>query len=80
MSVEPKIHQKIFLKDLVENDASRRKFDSAVSYGEAMSEESSTICLSKSVLKHVKAVPMPDGLADDIDKRDAYGSPACASR
>ncbi len=37
-----------------------------------MSEESSEMCLSKSPNKHnrlfMKAVPMPDGLAEDIDK------------
>ena len=37
-----------------------------------MSEESSEMCLSKSPNKHnrlfMKAVPMPDGLPEDIDK------------
>jgi elongation factor 2 len=39
---------------------------------ETVSEESSEMCLSKSRNKHnrlfMKAVPMPDGLAEDIDK------------
>merc|ERR1712066_240764 len=39
--------------------------------GETVSEESSMMCLSKSPNKHnrlfMKAVPMPDGLAEDID-------------
>merc|ERR1712003_476289 len=44
------------------------------SYRETVSEESSIMCLSKSPNKHnrlfMKAVPMPDGLAEDIDKGD----------
>merc|ERR1712045_321551 len=48
-----------------------KKSDPVVSYRETVSEESSIMCLSKSPNKHnrlfVKAVPMPDGLAEDID-------------
>merc|ERR1719341_1665496 len=42
-----------------------------VSYRETVSEESSITCLSKSPNKHnrlfMKAVPMPDGLSEDIE-------------
>ena len=42
------------------------------SYRETVTEESSQMCLSKSPNKHnrlfMKAVHMPDGLAEDIDK------------
>merc|ERR1719157_148182 len=45
--------------------------DPVVSYRETVTEESSIMCLSKSPNKHnrlfMKAVPMPDGLAEDID-------------
>merc|ERR1711881_670252 len=48
-----------------------KKSDPVVSYRETVSEESSMMCLSKSPNKHnrlfMKAVPMPDGLAEDID-------------
>lgn len=46
--------------------------DPVVSYRETVSEESTQMCLSKSPNKHnrlfMKAVNMPDGLAEDIDK------------
>merc|ERR1712210_154600 len=46
--------------------------DPVVSYRETVSEESNIMCLSKSPNKHnrifMRAVPMPDGLAEDIDK------------
>lgn len=49
-----------------------KKSDPVVSYRETVSEESDQVCLSKSPNKHnrlyMKAVPMPDGLAEDIDK------------
>ena len=49
-----------------------KKSDPVVSYRETVSEESNQMCLSKSPNKHnrlfMKAVPMPDGLAEDIDK------------
>merc|ERR1719293_636137 len=55
------LHLEISLKDS----------DPVVSYRETVSEESSIMCLSKSPNKHnrlfMKAVPMPDGLAEDID-------------
>lgn len=42
-----------------------------MSYRETVSEESDTLCLSKSPNKHnrlfMKAQPMPDGLPEDID-------------
>merc|ERR1712071_604180 len=48
-----------------------KKSDPVVSYRETVSEDSDQVCLSKSPNKHnrlyMKAVPMPDGLADDID-------------
>ena len=41
-------------------------------FRETVSEESNIMCLSKSPNKHnrifMRAVPMPDGLAEDIDK------------
>jgi len=43
-----------------------------VSYRETVAEESDIVCLSKSPNKHnrlfMKACPMPDGMADDIEK------------
>merc|ERR1711934_1087903 len=49
-----------------------KKSDPVVSYRETVSEESSQMCLSKSPNKHnrlfMRAAPMPDGLAEDIDK------------
>merc|ERR1711937_878124 len=68
------LHLEICLKDLEEDHAQipLKKSDPVVSYRETVSEESSMMCLSKSPNKHnrlfVKAVPMPDGLAEDIDK------------
>merc|ERR1712106_654530 len=67
------LHLEICLKDLEEDHACVPivKSDPAVSYRETVSEESSIMCLSKSPNKHnrlfMKAVPMPDGLAEDID-------------
>lgn len=67
------LHLEICLKDLEEDHAQipLKKSDPVVSYRETVSEESSQMCLSKSPNKHnrlfMKAVPMPDGLADDID-------------
>merc|ERR1711942_276937 len=67
------LHLEICLKDLEEDHAGIpiKKSDPVVSYRETVSEESSIMCLSKSPNKHnrlfVKAVPMPDGLAEDID-------------
>jgi len=66
----------ICLKDLEEDHACIpiKKSDPVVSYRETVSEESDQMCLSKSPNKHnrlfMKAVPMPDGLAEDIDKGD----------
>uniref|UniRef100_A0A673KJZ0 Elongation factor 2 n=1 Tax=Sinocyclocheilus rhinocerous TaxID=307959 RepID=A0A673KJZ0_9TELE len=52
----------------------RLKSDPVVSYRETVSEESDQVCLSKSPNKHnrlyMKARPLPDGLAEDIDKGD----------
>lgn len=70
------LHLEICLKDLEEDHACipLKKSDPVVSYRETVSEESSITCLSKSPNKHnrlfMKAVPMPDGLAEDIDKGD----------
>jgi len=67
------LHLEICLKDLEEDHACipLKKSDPVVSYRETVSEESDQVCLSKSPNKHnrlyMKAVPMPDGLADDID-------------
>jgi len=70
------LHLEICLKDLEEDHAQIpiKKSDPVVSYRETVSEESSEMCLSKSPNKHnrlfMKAVPMPDGLAEDIDRGD----------
>lgn len=68
------LHLEICLKDLEEDHACIpiKVSEPVVSYRETVSEESDRVCLSKSPNKHnrlyMKAVPMPDGLADDIDK------------
>merc|ERR1712055_449683 len=68
------LHLEICLKDLEEDHAGipLKKSDPVVSYRETVSEESSEVCLSKSPNKHnrlyMTAKPMPDGLAEDIDK------------
>jgi len=70
------LHLEICLKDLEEDHAQipLKKSDPVVSYRETVSEESNIMCLSKSPNKHnrlfMRAVPMPDGLAEDIDKGD----------
>merc|ERR1712156_384816 len=70
------LHLEICLKDLEEDHACipLKKSDPVVSYRETVSEESSIMCLSKSPNKHnrlfMKAVPMPDGLSEDIDNGD----------
>jgi len=67
------LHLEICLKDLEEDHACipLKKSDPVVSYRETVSEESSIMCLSKSPNKHnrlfMKACPMPDGLAEDIE-------------
>lgn len=68
------LHLEICLKDLEEDHACipLKKTDPVVSYRESVSEESTIVCLSKSPNKHnrlhMKAAPMPDGLAEDIDR------------
>merc|ERR1719437_152166 len=70
------LHLEICLKDLEEDHAQipLKKSDPVVSYRETVSEESNQMCLSKSPNKHnrlfMKAAPLPDGLAEDIDKGD----------
>jgi elongation factor 2 len=67
------LHLEICLKDLEEDHAGipLKKTDPVVSYRESVSEESDILCLSKSPNKHnrlfMKAVPMSEGLAEDID-------------
>lgn len=67
------LHLEICLKDLEEDHACIpiKKSDPVVSYRETVSEESDQMCLSKSPNKHnrlfMRAVNMPDGLAEDID-------------
>jgi len=67
------LHLEICLKDLEEDHAQipLKKSDPVVSYRETVSEVSNQMCLSKSPNKHnrlfMKAEPMPDGLAEDID-------------
>jgi len=70
------LHLEICLKDLEEDHACIpiKVSDPVVSYRETVVDESSEVCLSKSPNKHnrlyMKAVPMPDGLPDDIDKNE----------
>merc|ERR1712227_783304 len=67
------LHLEICLKDLEEDHAQipLKKSDPVVSYRETVSEESSQMCLSKSPNKHnrlfMRAAPLPDGLADEIE-------------
>lgn len=67
------LHLEICLKDLEEDHAQipLKKSDPVVSYRETVTEPSSIMCLSKSPNKHnrlfMRAEPMPDGLAEDID-------------
>merc|ERR1712198_108900 len=67
------LHLEICLKDLEEDHAGipLKKSDPVVSYRETVQSESDRMCLSKSPNKHnrlfMKAQPMPDGLAEDID-------------
>jgi elongation factor 2 len=68
------LHLEICLKDLEEDHACIpiKVSDPVVAYRETVIDESTEMCLSKSPNKHnrlfMKAVPMPDGLPDDIDK------------
>jgi elongation factor 2 len=70
------LHLEICLKDLEEDHACIpiKVSDPVVSYRETVIDESNVMCLSKSPNKHnrlfMKAVPMPDGLPDDIDKNE----------
>jgi len=70
------LHLEICLKDLEEDHACIpiKKSDPVVSYRETVIDESDRMCLSKSPNKHnrlyMKAVPMPDGLPEDIDKNE----------
>ena len=67
------LHLEICLKDLEEDHACVPivKSDPVVSYRETIIAESDRMCLSKSPNKHnrlfMKAQPMPEGLADDIE-------------
>jgi elongation factor 2 len=70
------LHLEICLKDLEEDHAGIpiTRSDPVVSYRETVETESSEMCLSKSPNKHnrlfMKALPMEDGLAEDIEKGD----------
>jgi len=70
------LHLEICLKDLEEDHANipLKKSDPVVSYRETVQEESRIMCLSKSPNKHnrlfMRCLPMPDGLAEDIDNGD----------
>ena len=67
------LHLEMCLKDLEEDHTCipLKKCDPVVSYTETVSEESSIMCLSKSPNKHnrlfMRAAPMPEGLAEDIE-------------
>jgi elongation factor 2 len=68
------LHLEICLKDLEEDHACIpiKVSDPVVSYRETVAEESDQVCLSKSPNKHnrlyMKALPMPEGLPEDIEK------------
>jgi len=70
------LHLEICLKDLEEDHAQIpiKTSDPVVTYRETVSEESGITCLSKSPNKHnrlyMKALPMSEGLPEDIDKGD----------
>merc|ERR1711923_207776 len=70
------LHLEICLKDLEEDHAGIpiKTGDPVVSYRETVAELSDIMCLSKSPNKHnrlfMKAAPLPDGLAEAIDKGD----------
>merc|ERR1712062_662613 len=70
------LHLEICLKDLEEDHAGIpiKQSDPVVSYRETVTEESSIMCLSKSPNKHnrlfMKAAPLPDGVAEAIEKGD----------
>ena len=70
------LHLEICLKDLEEDHAQIpiKTSDPVVSYRETVTEESGIMCLSKSPNKHnrlfMKATPLQDGVAEDIDKGD----------
>jgi len=70
------LHLEICLKDLEEDHAQIPliKSDPVVSYRETVDGESSEMCLSKSPNKHnrlyMKAQPLPEGFAEDVDKGD----------
>merc|ERR1712200_168994 len=70
------LHLEICLKDLEEDHACIPivKTDPVVSYRETVTEESAVMCLSKSPNKHnrlyMKAAPLPDGVAEAIEKGD----------
>ncbi|EDW00586.1 eukaryotic translation elongation factor 2 [Drosophila grimshawi] len=67
------LHLEICIKDLEEDHACipLKTSDPLVSYRETVLEESNQLCLSKSRNKHnrltMKALPMPEGLPEDID-------------
>jgi len=70
------LHLEICLKDLEEDHAGipLKKADPVVSYRETVDEPSDRMCLSKSPNKHnrlfMKARPLTEELAEDIDKGD----------
>jgi len=70
------LHLEICLKDLEEDHAGipLKTGDPVVSYRETVIEESQIMCLSKSPNKHnrlfMKAAPLPDGVAEAIEKGD----------
>merc|ERR1712213_170177 len=70
------LHLEICLKDLEEDHAGIpiKQSDPVVSYRETVTEESNIMCLSKSPNKHnrlfMKAAPLPDGVAEAIEKGD----------
>jgi elongation factor 2 len=74
------------LKDLEEDHACIpiKKSDPVVSYRETAQAESSIMCLAKSANKHnrifMKCSPMPEGLADEIEKGEITDRDEAKSR
>lgn len=80
------LHLEICLKDLEEDHAGvpLKMSDPVVSYRETVSQPSTEICLSKSANKHnriyVTAQPLPEGLAEAIERGEVNATDEFKSR
>ncbi|XP_002736742.1 elongation factor 2b-like [Saccoglossus kowalevskii] len=80
------LHLEICLKDLEEDHAciQIKASDPVVSYRETVTEMSDRMCLAKSPNKHnrlfMRAAPLPDGLAEDIDNDEVTPKQEVKSR